>query len=136
MGEYEDRYPDAYGRGETIEAPRKGHFRTASLPRQTRDPAVPSSERPATQPQFVEPTLSHAIGRGPDDVAKDIARQLSESPFIDASGITIAVEGSEVTLDGTINSLTARALAQALCSNVEGVGRIQLRLRVQGPAQT
>ena len=40
MGEYEDRYPDAYGHGEVIEEDAAGrHVSGSELPRQTRDRA-------------------------------------------------------------------------------------------------
>ena len=57
--------------------------------------------------------------------------QLNASPFIDASGISITVDGAEVRLEGTINSLIAISLAKALVSNDPGVGRVEVQLRVQ-----
>jgi osmotically-inducible protein OsmY len=73
--------------------------------------------------QFVE--------RPAQDIRDDVVGELNDSPFIDATGIAVTVEGSEVMLGGTINSLMAISLAQALVSNVAGVSRVQVRLRVQ-----
>jgi osmotically-inducible protein OsmY len=63
-------------------------------------------------------------------ICEDIAEQLAASPFINSSGISITVDDSEVTLEGTINSLIAVSLARALALNVPGVSRVQVRLRV------
>jgi osmotically-inducible protein OsmY len=48
----------------------------------------------------------------------------------------VTVDGSEVTLQGTINSLMAISLARALVSNIAGVGRVQVGLRVQPPRRS
>jgi hypothetical protein len=59
MSEYEDRYPDAYGRREEIDpTPRKRHFLGLGLPRQVRDsaPAVTSAPGDA-QPVPGEPPI-------------------------------------------------------------------------------
>jgi osmotically-inducible protein OsmY len=76
------------------------------------------------------------VRRTPQEIGADVAQQLAESPFIDVSDISVTVDGSEVTLTGTINSLIAISLAQALTSNVPGVGRVQVRLRVRPATRT
>jgi osmotically-inducible protein OsmY len=76
------------------------------------------------------------VQRTPREIRDDVAQQLAESPFIDVSDISVTVDGSEVTLAGTINSLIAISLAQALASNVAGVGRVQVRLRVRPAARS
>ena len=156
MGDYEDRYPDAFGRGEeTDPEPRRRHFLGLGLPRQVRDdePAVaelrddappvvniqqplrgaaapaPAAERPP--PRHVERARRPLVARTPRQICDDVWEQLNSSPFIDASGISITVDDSEVRLDGTINSLIAISLAKALVSNVPGVGRVQVQLRVR-----
>ena len=141
MGEYEDRYPDAYRHGEETE-PEAEHRRYLGvrLPRQVRDghPAAverprgsETPARPAPQPRIVEHVRQAPVARTPREICDDIYEQLKDSPFIDASGIAISVDGSEVTLDGTINSLIAIALARALVTNIPGVSRVQVQLRVQ-----
>jgi hypothetical protein len=155
MGEYEDAYPDAYGRREeTDPAPRRRHFLGLGLPRQVRDarPAVVEAPDDAAGVQVVNieqaeaadqmtaapPPAHHVdrprrplVQRSPQEIAEDAAEQLAASPFIDASGVSIAVDGSTVTLTGTINSLIAISLAQALVGNVPGVGRVQVQLRIR-----
>lgn len=150
MSEYEDRYPDAYGRREeTDPAPGQRRFRLG-LPRQVRDSAPAIVERrgerppvkvvniadpaPAPRPApsaTAERPRRPLVDRSPREISDDVAAQLAASPFIDASGVSITVDGADVVLDGTINSLIAIALAKALASNVPGVGRVQVQLRVR-----
>jgi hypothetical protein len=159
MGEYEDNYPEAYGRREPTEPePRRRHFLGVSLPRQVRDaePAVAGARRDAAsvyvvnidqpdaapsdcQPQLARPVerpRPPLVQRAFTEIRDDVAEALAESPFIDASNVSIDVDGSEVALEGTINSLIAISLAKALATNVPGVGRVQVRLRVQAPPKT
>ena len=152
MSEYEERYPDAYGRQEvTDRAPRRRHFLGLGLPRQVRDTAPAVAEErpdappikvvdiaalepsppPAPQPHHAERPRRPLVERTPREICDEVAAQLTASPFIDATGISLTVDGSEVTLSGTINSLIAIALAKALASNVPGVSRVQVQLRVQ-----
>jgi hypothetical protein len=133
MGEYEDRYPDAYGHGEVIEEDAADrHFSGSELPRQTRDrpPSAHTARLEARQP-YRERVVRQFVERPAQDIRDDVVGELNDSPFIDATGIAVTVEGSEVMLGGTINSLMAISLAQALVSNVAGVSRVQVRLRVQ-----
>ncbi|HTW51276.1 MAG TPA: BON domain-containing protein [Stellaceae bacterium] len=151
MSEYEDRYPDAYGRREeTDPEPRWRRFLGLGLPRQVRDsesplaearadtpPVVdiqepgptPPTERPR-QPRHIERLRRPLVERSPQEICDDIAQQLAASPFIDEAGIAITVDGAEATLAGTVNSLIEISLAKALVSNVPGVARVQVQLRV------
>ena len=146
MGEYEDRYPEAYGHGEDTE-PRDRHFLGRGLPRQVRGifrveggqrPQAPASSPPTAAPMpaaaAVQPTKSDMV-RTSREICDDVWERLNQSPFIDASHVTVSVDGSEVTLDGTINSLIAISLAQALAAAVAGVKRVQVRLRVDPAAR-
>jgi osmotically-inducible protein OsmY len=152
MGEYEESYPEAYGRREET-APHRRHFLGFGPPRQVRDaePSIAearsdaasvevvninaadtaSRARPPQPVRHVERPRRPLVQRTPQEIRDDIAQQLAESPFIDESDIAITVDGAEVTLAGTINSLIAISLAQALASNVPGVSRVQVRLRVR-----
>ena len=153
MTEYEDRYPDAYGRGEEFDPqPRRRRFFGLGLTRQVRDREGTSNEArrdasPTTnvrdtstssfraqrpeRPRHVERPRQPLVERSPHEICDDVTEQLAASPFIDALGIEITVDGAEVILGGTINSLIAISLAQALVSNVPGVRRVQVNLRVQ-----
>jgi hypothetical protein len=140
MGEYEDRYPDAYGHGEVIDKDvTERHFTGIGPPRQTRNPE-PAAGAPRLQAHKAaahrERVARPLVARPPQDIRADVSEQLNDSPFIDATGITVTVDGSEVTLEGTIYSLIAIALARALASNIAGVGRVQVRLRVQAAPRT
>jgi hypothetical protein len=121
MGEYEDSYPEAYRRREET-APRKRHFLGFGfgLPRQVRDaePAVAEARDDAASVAVVNidaaddaarihpPQPARAVERPrqplvrltPPEIRDDIAQQLSESPFIDESDISVTVDGSAVTL--------------------------------------
>jgi hypothetical protein len=137
MGEYEDRYPEAYGHNEETDAGER-HFGGLGLPRQVRGD-LPADDRPRpneagpgeTPPAPIARPMHAGMVRTPREICDDIWRQLDHSPFIDASGVTVSVADSEVTLDGTINSLIAISLAQSLAANVAGVSRVQVRLQVK-----
>ncbi len=117
MGEYEDRYPESYGNSEGAEA--------ADVP-------VPVNTQVSPRPtRHVERVQRPLVERAPQEICDDVFAQLNASPSIDASGISISVDGSEVTLEGTINSLIAVSMARALASNVPGVSRVQVQLRVR-----
>jgi sensor histidine kinase regulating citrate/malate metabolism len=51
--------------------------------------------------------------------------------MLDASNITVAVSGGEVTLDGTVYSREDKRRAEDLADNVSGVRHVQNNLRVQ-----
>jgi hypothetical protein len=132
MSEYEDRYPEAYGRREeTDREPRPRRFLGLGLPRQVRDIAdlPPRESRHAAQLHTERPRRP-LVERSPSEICEDVAEQLAASPFVDASGISITVDDGEIRLDGTINSLIAISLARALALNVSGVSRVQVQLRV------
>src|SRR5579862_3812351 len=100
MSEYEDRYPDAYGRREeTDPKPRWRRFLGLGLPRQIRGSGpptenvgeaapAPSTQRPR-QPRHIERPRQPLVERNPQEIYDDIAKQLAASPFIDASGIAV-----------------------------------------------
>jgi len=146
MGEYEDQHPDAYGRDEETEeqTPRLWRFLGFGLPRQVREsaptvvdehhdapPLVDVQGQSPRPPRQIERVRRPLVERTPSEICDDVAEQLNASPFIDASGIVITVDGSRVTLEGTINSLMATSMAKALATNVPGVSRVQVQLRVQ-----
>jgi hypothetical protein len=141
MGEYEDRYPEAYGE-ETESQAAQRRLRGLGLPRQVRDgePAVvepaqdaESTPKPPRPPRQFERAPRPIVQRSPQEICDDVYVALNSNPSIDTSGISIWVDGSEVTLDGSINSLIAVSIAQSLVSNVPGVSRVQVQLRVAPP---
>jgi hypothetical protein len=145
MGEYEDRYPDAYGHGEDSKSgsAERQHSDVGLLRRQARggapatdhlrrDADAPAARAATSRPVGAvgNPQRGESVVRSPREICDDVWEQLNASPFIDASGINVSVDGSDVMLDGTINSLMAIALAQAVATNVAGVRRVQTHLRV------
>lgn len=137
MGEYEDRYPEAYGQSEENEAAiAKQRLGGIGLPRQVRDTApVAGTPRPA-EPRMRELVPRVIVPRTPTEICDDVYERLNANPTIDTSGIVISVSGSEVTLDGTINSLIAVSMAQSIVSNTPGVSRALVQLRVVPSPET
>jgi hypothetical protein len=152
MGEYENAYPDAYGRREKTEPEsRFRRYLPFGLSRHLRDrepaiaetrhgaPAVVNTQEPAPQPYRLPDPVDQArrlhAQRTPREICDEVYEALHASPFIDASGIAITVEDSRVMLEGTVNSLMAISLAKALTNGVRGVGRVQVRLRVEPVTQ-
>jgi hypothetical protein len=140
MGEYEDRYPDAYGRDETSGQPtaREEVIHPAG-PRQVRDPTVRVPEHPETpsgQPITRVAASYRGIGprgyrRSPERIYEDVCDRLTDNPFIDASDIEVAMSGRELTLSGTVDSEIALSQTQRIAEEVAGVGRVHNRLRVR-----
>ena len=76
-------------------------------------------------------------GRGPrnysrsdDRIREDISDRLSDDRHLDASDIEVSVSGGEVTLDGTVDSRTAKRHAEDLAESCSGVNHVQNNLRV------
>lgn len=77
-------------------------------------------------------------GRGPknysrsdDRIREDVSDRLSDDRHIDASDIEVSVSGSEVTLDGTVESRFAKRHAEDLAESCSGVKHVQNNLRVK-----
>ena len=189
MGEYEDRYPEAYGRGDEPE-PVPGSPAAASptpqperevvirpaAPRTLRErlgfgsageragtwqhePAEASAEMPipsaavsTTEPL---PTASSPVGtaalpvdppvstsyrgigprgyvRSAQRVLEDLCDRLTEDPFIDPSDVEVTVDGGEVTLTGTVDSVIALRQVQEIAEEVVGVRHVHNHLRLAG----
>ena len=76
-------------------------------------------------------------GRGPSDyirsddrIREDINDRLTEDSWIDASGVSVAVSGGEVTLGGQVDSKTAKRRAEDIADDVTGVKHVQNNLRI------
>ena len=123
MGEYEDRYPESYGRGEEAQLPPEAPGDRAAY---TVKPVI---TRPADPPTY------RGIGprgyvRRAERIYEDICDRLTDNPFIDASDIDVSVSGSQVTLTGTVDSVTALRQAEAIAADAVGVSRVRSQLRV------
>jgi osmotically-inducible protein OsmY len=80
----------------------------------------------------------HHRGRGPSGyrrsdsrITEDINDRLTEDAYIDASEVQVRVENGEVTLDGTVNSRTAKRRAEDIAEAISGVSHVQNNLRVR-----
>ncbi len=160
MGEYEDRYPEAYGRGDEPVQPVASEDRKAAPPRQvqerfalrsrfglataaeappTWDHAPSETARtiePAAPPSRPRPLDYRGIGprgyvRSPERIYQDICDRLTENPFIDASDITVSVTGSEVRLAGSVDSPIVARQVEVIARQVSGVSWVHNDLRLR-----
>ncbi len=77
-------------------------------------------------------------GRGPkgytrsgERIREDVSDRLMEDSHLDASDIEVSVTGTEVTLDGTVDSRAAKRRAEDHAEDVTGVTHVQNNLRVR-----
>jgi hypothetical protein len=160
MGEYEDRYPDAYGRGQEpapqgVPPPTEASDRFALRRRFGLGPLGPTMEPapawqhaqrelPSVPPHMVEPTAQPAqsevnyrgVGprgyvRSPERIYEDLCDRLTENPFIDASDITVSVTGSEVRLTGSVDSAIVARQVEVIARQVSGVSWVHNALRLR-----
>jgi len=151
MGEYEERYPDAYGRDETagqpppeaeLHLPPRQHrqsslFRTR-LGLGAAPETAPFGEHVAGRPGLIEPTAparpagTGYRGLGPrgyvrsdQRIYEDICDRLTEDPAIDASDIVVSVRDRIVTLAGSVDSLQALRQADVIAREAVGVADIR-----------
>jgi len=82
--------------------------------------------------------LDNFRGRGPknynrssDRIRDDVSDRLTDDWQVDASDIDVSVEGTEVTLDGTVHSREAKRRAEDCADSVSGVSHVQNNLRVK-----
>jgi osmotically-inducible protein OsmY len=81
-------------------------------------------------------------GRGPKNytrsgerIREDINDRLTDHDYLDASNIDVAVNGSDVTLTGTVNTRYEKRLAEDIADNVSGVKNVENRIRVENESQ-
>ncbi len=144
MGEYEDRYPEAYRREEPAPqppaAPERSPARERSSLRSRFGLGTPRETAPAWQHGRNEPPRSvgntyRGVGprgyvRAPERIYEDVCDRLTDNPFIDASEIEVTVSGAEVTLAGSVDGVIALRQAEAIAQEVAGVTRVHNRLTV------
>lgn len=83
-------------------------------------------------------------GRGPggytrsdERILEDACDSLTEDWQVDARNIQVTVKGAEVTLDGTVDSRSAKRRAEDCVHDISGVKHVQNNLRVQdSPSDT
>jgi osmotically-inducible protein OsmY len=76
-------------------------------------------------------------GRGPrgyqrsdDRIREDVCDRLTMHGDVDASNVEVEVAGAEVTLRGTVDSRSARRLAEDIAESVHGVRHVHNEIRV------
>jgi hypothetical protein len=77
-------------------------------------------------------------GRGPrgyqrsdDRIEEDVNERLTRHGMIDATDISVRVQGGEVTLTGTIDNRLAKRIAEDIAETIAGVRDVNNQLRVQ-----
>jgi osmotically-inducible protein OsmY len=77
-------------------------------------------------------------GRGPANYARsserlqeDACERLTRDHLIDASKITVTCSDNEITLDGTVDSRSAKRRAEDIVDDISGVKHVQNNLRVE-----
>jgi hypothetical protein len=82
-------------------------------------------------------------GRGPkgytrtdDRIKEDVCERLSWNDEVDATDVTVLVDGGEVTLEGTVETRHMKRLAEDIAEEVSGVQDVHNRIRVTKPILT
>ena len=77
-------------------------------------------------------------GRGPSNYTRsserlqeDACERLTRDPMIDASNISVSCSDNEITLDGTVDSRSAKRRAEDVVDDISGVKHVQNNLRVE-----
>jgi osmotically-inducible protein OsmY len=77
-------------------------------------------------------------GRGPqgykrsdERITEDINEMLTQDPDIDASNISVDVQGGEVTLKGTVSDREDKRRAEDIAESASGVKDVQNQIRVK-----
>ena len=68
--------------------------------------------------------------RSDERIRELVCDDLMDDPWVDASGIEVAVEGGEVTLTGAVKDRDAKRWAEDVAEHVSGVKHVQNNLRV------
>ncbi|MGN6616668.1 MAG: BON domain-containing protein [Ilyomonas sp.] len=69
--------------------------------------------------------------RSEDHIMEDVCVRLSEHPYIDASDIMVTVNGTEVTLSGTVDDKQTKRKAEDVADSISGVTDVHNQLHVR-----
>ena len=69
--------------------------------------------------------------RSDERIREDICDELTRRPDIDPGRLTVTVANSEVTLEGAVEDLESRRLADEIASRCIGVRQVHNKLRVE-----
>ncbi len=70
--------------------------------------------------------------RSDERIRELVCDDLMDDPWVDASGIEVAVKDGEVTLSGTVSDRDAKRWAEDAAEHVGGVRHVQNNLRIAG----
>ncbi len=68
--------------------------------------------------------------RSDERIKEDVCERLSDDAYVDASDIDINVQGSEVILNGTVNSREEKHRAEDIAESISGVRNVENHLKV------
>jgi osmotically-inducible protein OsmY len=71
--------------------------------------------------------------RTDEKIKKDVAAQLNRNNRVDCSAVNVEVTAGEVTLSGTLPSLSISMTAVEITKNVAGVRSVKNRLKAKIP---
>jgi osmotically-inducible protein OsmY len=69
--------------------------------------------------------------RSDERIREDICDELTRRPDIDPGRLSVAVAGGEVTLEGAVEDLGSRRLADEIASRCIGVRQVHNKLKVE-----
>ncbi len=70
--------------------------------------------------------------RSDERIRELVCDDLMDDPWVDASGIEVAVKDGEVTLSGTVGDRDAKRWAEDIAEHAGGVKHVQNNLRIAG----
>lgn len=73
--------------------------------------------------------------RSDERIRDDVNDRLTDDRRVDATNVTVTVNGGEVTLDGTVTSRDAKRRAEDCVEDISGVKHVQNNLRVENTPQ-
>lgn len=69
--------------------------------------------------------------RSDERIREDICDELTRRPDIDPGRLTVTVAGAEVTLEGAVEDLASRRLADDIATHCAGVRQVHNHLRIE-----
>ncbi|MBT1695876.1 BON domain-containing protein [Fulvivirgaceae bacterium PWU4] len=123
-GERRDNYPDTY---RSAEAGYVSVFVGDDLGRRNEMPGIM---------RRAEQGLHRGKGprnykRSDDRIREDVMDRLTDDAFVDASDIEVTVQGSEVTLAGTVIDRAEKRRVEDVIESISGVTNVENRLKIR-----
>lgn len=81
-------------------------------------------------------------GKGPKEykrsqerIQEDVCDRLTDDDYLDASNISVEIQGNDVVLSGTVNSREQKRRAEDLVERISGVHNVENRIRIDRTAE-